>query len=117
MQFEILDNFTDFMTETATIFEVVGTLNTDTGDRITTFNLVDTVLNCAIFEGSSMLQTISEQFRAETDAVIIINPKNITVVILDSYRIDIAGKEYRVIHSNNIMEFDSVIAVAVKQQK
>ena len=111
----ILNCFTNLMTQTLEIYEqqnaIVNTVATKS------WVLVDTVINSVMYEGSSANAFVSEKFKAQTDAVIIINPNNLSVTIEDSYRLDIQGRKFLVVHADNIMGLNEVIAVAVKEDK
>ena len=104
------------MTDTAEIYEQVNTVVNTKPTK--TWTLVDTISNCAVYEGASANAFVSEKFKAKTDAVVIINPNDLTIdSINDDYRIIINSVKYLVVHADNIMNLNSVLAVAVMIDK
>ena len=110
-----LSSFTDLMTQAAQVYTIVDTVVDD--EYTTVRQLTQTISDCALYEDSSAVSLVSDRFKAETDAVIIMDPSKLTTDILDTDEIDIAGRSFKVIHANNIMQLDDVLAVAVQEDK
>ena len=95
--------------------ETVESYDEDKGEISYIWSQLEVVNNTAFYEGASVEKFVSEQFRADIDGLILINPNFITNTIENEYRIDIDGASYSVIHNDNILLLDEVYAVAVKR--
>ena len=111
----ILNDFKDLMTQDVSLYQKVTTVVNTVPSTV--WSLVETVQNCAFYEGASANSFVSDKFRAKTDGVIIINPANITNTILDSFKIEVDSRKFLVVHSDDVMLQGEVIAVAVAEDK
>jgi head-tail adaptor len=110
----ILDDFGDCMIHTATVYNSTNTKNS-LGQPVKTWALLETITNIGFYEGRSAESIVSEKIKAEIDAVAIINPQKITNPIKDDYRIDVNGRSFAVVHSDDIAKLNEVLAIGLKE--
>lgn len=112
----ILKHFKKEMNQDVELYGKTQTLNTTTGNYTTTEGHIKTVKGF-LYEGSGIEQFVSDKIKPLVDAIVLLDPQNITrAEIKDTDNITVDDRNFTIVRCKDVGNQGEVVQVYLKEK-